>query len=176
MEAECLVWWSDMSERASNRVPGLMTVVAGLAALLFVFGMMTTVPMTSSADGPNPLTVQGHIYDSVGRTVEDAEVTVTMYDGATPMSSDSEPSDEDGYYALTFLPEDWEVGYTILVVAVYEGSPEDATAVAPNANFIEIDVEFTFEIPEFGAEWGLLVAGLAVGAVAVVAVVWRRKQ
>jgi hypothetical protein len=152
-----------------------MAVAAGFAALLFLIGMVATVPMTSSADGPNPLTVQGHIYDSVGRTVEDAEVTVTLYDGVTPMSEDSEPSDANGYYALTFLPEDWEIGYNIIVVAVYGGNQEDATAVAPDANFIEVDVHFTFEIPEFGAEWGLLVAGIAVGAVAAVALVWRRK-
>jgi hypothetical protein len=81
------------------------------------------------------------------------------------------------YRALRHIVEQMRKAANIQVVAVYMGNaPEMATDVAPNDNSIQIDVHFTFEIPEFGAEWGLLVAGLAVGAVAVVAVVWRRKQ
>ena len=164
-----------MSERASNRVRGFMAAFAGLAALLFVFSFVSTVPSNASA-GPFPLVVNGYIYDSVGRTVEGADVTVTILTGGTPVSTRNDVSSSTGAYSTWFDSGDWEVGYDIEVVAVYEGSaPEMETAVAPNANSIQIDIHFTFEIPEFGAEWGLLVAGLAVGTVAVVALVWRRK-
>lgn len=165
-----------MSERASNRVPGLMAVAAGFAALLFVFGLMATVPMKAAADAPNPLSVRGYIYDSVGRTVEGAEVTVAMYNGMSMVSSHTDTSDDEGYYSTLFLVTEWEIGYTIVVIAVYEGNPESAPlTTAPDSTFIDIDVQFSFEIPEFGAEWGILVAGLAVGTVGVVALVWRRK-
>lgn len=165
-----------MSERAPKRVPGLMAAIAGFAALLFVFSFVSTVPSNASA-GPFPLSVAGYIYNMYGDPVNGADVTVTILNGGTPVSSDTDSSDAAGYYSTLFLSGDWEVGYDIEVVAVYMGSaPEMATDVAPNANSIQIDVHFTFEIPEFGAEWGLLVAGVAVGAVAVVAVVWRRKQ
>jgi len=163
-----------MSQRAPNRVLGSMTIAAGSAALIFVLVFAFAVPMNASA-GPNPLIVRGVIYDSVGSTVEGAEVTVTMYNGATPVSTHTDVSDSVGFYSTSFLVAEWEVGYNVVVVAVYEGSPEDATAVAPNANTLDVDVHFTFEIPEFGSGWGLLVSGLTVGTVAVVAVVWRRK-
>lgn len=164
-----------MSQRAPNRVPESMIIAAGSAALIFVLVFAFAVPMNASAEGPNPLTVRGIIYDSVGRTVENADVTVTMYNGAAPVSTHTDVSDSIGFYSTSFLVTEWEVGYNVVVVAVYEGSPEDATSVAPNANTLDVDVHFTFEIPEFGSGWGLLVSGLTVGAVAVVAVVWRRK-
>lgn len=165
-----------MSERASKRVPGLMAAIAGFAALLFVFSFVSTVPTNASA-GPWPLAIYGYIYDMYGDPVDGADVTVTILNGATPVSTHTDTSDGAGYYSTLFLSGEWEIGYDIEVVAVYMGSaPEMATGVAPDGNDIQVDVHFTFEIPEFGAEWGLLVAGVAVGAVAVVAVVWRRKQ
>lgn len=161
-----------MSQRALNRVPGSMIIAAGSAALIFVLVFAFAVPMNASADGPNPLIVRGVIYDSVGSTVDGVEVTVTMYNGVAPVSTHTDVSDSVGFYSTSFLVTEWEVGYIVVAVAVYEGSPEDATAIAPNANTLDVDVHFTFEIPEFGSEWGLLASGLTVGAVAVV---WRRK-
>lgn len=153
-------------------VPAVISFVSIVALSVLAFSV--AVPANCAA-ADSPVFVRGYIYDSEGRLVEGASVTVSMKDGETVISTKTDNSDSSGFYSTTFLAVEWDVGNTVYVIAEFSGNQQPNWTVAIDTEEIYVDVHFTFEIPEFGFDAGLLVAGLGIGAVAVGALVWRRK-
>jgi len=157
----------------SQRLVHAMVALA-FASVLIVLAL-AAVPVNSAADAPRPLAVQGTIYDSEGNKIPDIPVTVNMKDGATVVTTKLYTSGSLGQYSVVFLVTEWEVGYTIEVIATGPSGQAIETETASDIVLITIDVQFLYEIPEFGFDAGVLVAGGAVGLIAVVMLVPRRK-
>jgi hypothetical protein len=157
----------------SERLVHTMVALAFVSALTVL--ALATVPVNSAADAPNPITVRGTIYDNAGNEIPDIPVTVNMKDGATVVTTKLDTSSSLGVYSVLFGVTEWEVGYTIEVTATGPSGQENETAIAPDDFQITIDVQFAYEIPEFGFDAGVLVAGGAVGFIAVAVLVWKRK-
>ena len=109
---------------------------------------------SETAPSEDMMIVSGTVYDSGGLPVVGADVNVSMYDGATLRSYQTDVSDSSGVYAATFGPmmggEPWGVGDTILVVADDGECSGTNSTVAGDDLFPEIDVKLTTMIPEFG--------------------------
>jgi len=157
----------------SHRLVHAMVALAVVSVLTVL--ALAAVPANSAADAPNPIAVQGTIYDSEDNKIPDIPVTVNMKDGATIVTTKSDTTGSLGEYGVLFQVTEWEVGYTIEVIATGPAGQESVTEDAPAAIQITIDVQFAYEIPEFGFDAGVLVAGGAVGFIAVAALVWKRK-
>lgn len=123
-----------------------------------------------------PKIVRGYVWDSEGRTVESADVTVNIKDGGSTIATYTETTNSAGFYSLTVDPADWDEGNTIETIASFGGNQESNSTTATSAAIQYVNVTFTFEIPEFGSMTGLLVAGGLLGAVGVVALVYFRKR
>jgi len=117
---------------------------------------------TASA-APGPTRVQGHVYDSLGSTVYNAQITVTFL---TSSASWSGSTDINGYYqSRSFGPTEWSIGETIEVTATYDLVQATNTSLAVNSITQIIDVTLSFVIPEFGTSSGfLLVVGFLMFA------------
>lgn len=137
-----------------------MSVVMVLGAVMFA--IMLAVPATVSA-GAGPKWVNGYVMDSAGRTLAGAQVSVTI-NGKTVVDT----SDGTGYYNCIFDDGDWVAGDTIRAVAIYN-SQEAVNQTTCSALLNQrVNVEYTYEIPQFGSSLGLLLAGGFVAAVSVV--------
>ena len=148
-------------------------------ATLFVTAMALTIiallPASDVAAATHPTSVLGTVRDSAGTPVPDASVTVNMKDGETIVSTKSETTDQDGEYSVLFLETEWEVGHTIEVIATYHSKQESESQPAVDEMVQIVDVQFNFEIPDFGNEIGFLVAGGLLGLAAAAIILRKRK-
>ena len=121
--------------------------------------------------GSFPKGVVGVVRDSAGTPLEGADVTVNMLDGAGPTIRDTQTdtTDSDGQYAVTFALEYWEVGDTIDVIATYNAAEETNSSTADILPFNQVDITYAFEIPEFGSLSGILISAGILGIIASVA-------
>ena len=97
--------------------------------------------------------VMGTVYDSLGDPAVGADVNVSMYDGATLRSYQTDVTDSLGMYALTFGGMggvEWGVGDTILVEAEYNEESGTNSTTAHDSPLQQIDVTIGTVIPEFG--------------------------
>jgi hypothetical protein len=149
-------------------------------AIVILTAILASSYQTSAGDGVK--VVRGWVWDNAGRNVTDASVVVTVWEDDTKTnqrSTDSELTDADGFYSLQFGPSDWYVGDYIEVVCTYEGDQDwnftyaVSSLVAP---FQYVNITYDFEIPEFGSLIGLILAGGAIGAVAMVALVANQRK
>ncbi|HXK37152.1 MAG TPA: hypothetical protein VJ553_06240 [Candidatus Paceibacterota bacterium] len=125
------------------------------------------------------LTVVGVVYDVGGVPLEDADVVITIV--GTPFARYA-VTDSDGQYTTPtdFNGTDYIVGDTIRVVASY-----NSQVTAPNETVIDsdmalygatqVDVHYTYEIPEFGSLTGTVVAMSAIALVGAALFARRRK-
>lgn len=146
---------------------------------IFMVAVLTVVagPSYNSArvmDTPTgPLTVWGYVYDLGGQPLEGANVVVTIVEsGATASGT----TGSDGrYQAVPDITADkYDLGYTIQVVATYN-SAQQSTSVPVDQDMhdfgiAQVDVHYTYEIPEFGGVVGLAFAMLAVCVVALLVI------
>jgi len=98
-------------------------------------------------------TVTGRVYNSGGLPVVGADVNVSMYDGATLRSYQSDVSDSFGDYVIIFggaVGPAWAVGDTILVFAEHGDYSGTNSTTAADLPIQEIDVKLNILIPEFG--------------------------
>jgi hypothetical protein len=153
--------------------------VAFVAVAVAAIALMPVFSQSASA-ATMPKAVVGFIVDNAGNPLEDALVVVNIrdkddYDNIR--ATDSFTTESNGYYALTFAMDDWDVGDWIQVIATWESiqAPPNET-VATSAPFQVVWVEFPFEIPQFGSALGTMVAIGAVGAVGAVFVVSRKRR
>ena len=87
----------------------------------------------------------------------------------------------DGKYQASpdFAPNsEYDIGDTIQVVASYNSNTQDNTSTVPvdidDTGVMQVDVHYTYEVPEFGTILGFLVTAVLVGMVAIYSVSKRR--
>ncbi|MBU1158521.1 MAG: hypothetical protein KKE24_04200 [Candidatus Thermoplasmatota archaeon] len=66
------------------------------------------------------------------------------------------------------------IGHRILDPESAQQPPN--STIATSAPYQWVNVSFTFEIPEFGSYFGLLLAGGAIGAVGIAVVAMKRRR
>jgi hypothetical protein len=155
-----------------------LTIAMVVVCALFVFSLTGSRPVAAS--GIQPLSIDGHVYDSSGHGVSGASVTVLIVQtGAT--STDPDGTDSNGLYQINpeFDPADYSLGNTIRVTAVSGlGTQSNETPVSQDMydfGLGEIDVNYQTAIPEFGSTMGVMVAACLAGTVAIVAIGKPRK-
>ncbi len=155
-----------------GRIAGISwrSVVAVLLMLVLV-AVPTAVLSDNGArtlDVTGPLTVWGYVYDLAGQPLEGADVVITVdRTGATSYGV----TGSDGRYQGT--PEidaaQYDIGDTIAVVATYNSNSQSATGtVVEDIGVLQIDVHYTYEIPEFGTFLGFIAAFVIVAVVGAV--------
>ena len=135
--------------------------------MMFAAFALVLTPSQVSAAEAAPLDVYGWVTDAGGAPVEGASILVENRDQA--VSDQSTTTDEDGLYSVVFPMADWTEGDLIRTTATYASQQESAEDNAPSGAvaLLQIDVQFSFAIPEFGSAIGVLVASVVIGAVAV---------
>lgn len=142
-----------------------------LAASIVISGMLLALPMLASESaraGPGVLGVYGYVRDSANNPVVGADVLVWI---VGPTNHLRTTTDADGFYTVTFPDANWTAGNAIRVTV---GAEHNETTIDDNP--MEIWVDLSTAIPEFGDMLGALVAALLVGVVAVVAIGSRRQR
>ncbi|OGS55887.1 MAG: hypothetical protein A3K60_03480 [Euryarchaeota archaeon RBG_19FT_COMBO_56_21] len=151
-----------------------MIVLAFELSVLLALGVVIDQGSQPARSGIGDLLVYGYVTDNMGDPVDGADVTVVVGGTETLTCTTA----DGGQYQVTFAPSQWDDWDTI-VVTVYFNSigPAVENGVVDPIYFgqIQIDVQFTFEIPEFGSVMGSIVAIAAVAAVAVL-FIWKRPR
>ncbi|OGS41818.1 MAG: hypothetical protein A3K67_03160 [Euryarchaeota archaeon RBG_16_62_10] len=134
---------------------------------------------------PHPKTVRGYVKDSVERPLEGAYVTVNIRYASnnTTRATDSYTTGSDGWYSVSFSSGQWDEGDIIEAISDLDGkqySAYDVANVQSVPDIQQVDITYPYEIPEFGDSWsglsvGFLVAGFALGLIAAVFLIARRK-
>jgi hypothetical protein len=156
-----------MGSSRNGRMFGL-TVVAAVALVLA--GVLASSGQTSAGTGPK--VIRGWVWDIDGRNVTGASIVVNIWEDSSKAvlsATLGEPTDEDGFYSLQFAPEDWEIGYYVEVISTYNGDQEPNGTDVTASPFQYVNITYDYGIPEFGSVIGLVVAGGAIGLVAIVA-------
>ena len=158
-----------MKDRPVSHFRSVLVLSATAALIALVSLSLFSAP---AAAGSADLTVHGYITDSNGDPVEGADVLVEVLAGTHPQLSFTTLS--DGHYQVDFDLSQWQVGDTVQTTATYGGNPESNTGVADASTVLQIDVQFTLAIPEFGSLTGVLVTMGIIGVIATVSM--RRKK
>lgn len=158
-----------ISHRRNKR---LLAILSFELALLVCLGFVLDNAARPAISGTGPLDVYGFVTDSAGTPIPNADVTVTVL---STMAVRTCSTASDGSYQVAFLTSDWNSGDTVQVVVVYNTVQEIRTGVADDLGNMWIDVQFSFEIPEFGSVMGSMVAIAAVAFVAVL-FIWKRPR
>lgn len=138
---------------------------------LFLISAPSMVPSVAAPVGPKM--VQGYVYDAGLNPYSGANVTINSKNGATTVKTlyyDS--SDTDGYFTVTFANNEWDIGYTIEVIA--QGGMEsgtNSTTIADAFPYMYVNVTLSGVIPEFGAfgSLSLIIPIIAIGAIFLIA-------
>lgn len=118
-----------------------------------------------------PLTISGYVYDLAGNPLEGANVVVLIVQ--TSFTASATTGADGSYQALPDIPPaSYDLGNTIQVTATYN-SAEEQVSVPVTQDMIDfgmaqIDVHYTYEIPEFGTGFGFAFVMVVIAALAVV--------
>ena len=148
------------------------SVIASVSLCLLMFAAPSV-----RADNPS-LSVYGYVYDTEGLPVNGATVLIVIVESG---HSRYGTTDSDGLYssATDFNATDYALGNTIRVTASYDSNlAQNETAVTAgivSVGVAQVDVHFTYEIPEFGSLLGTVVAMVGIALVSAVALSRRRR-
>ena len=175
-----------MTDRLTSLIPRLRgSLSAKMLVAVLMGSIVLMIPLTAMSNPAHimaptgPLTVYGYVYDFYGQPVEGASVVVT--DTRTHVSVGG-TTDSDGLYQASpeFSTSEYDLGDTLEVVANYDSHIQSTSDVVTqemiDMGLAQIDVHYTYEIPEFGSVIGYAVAGILVGMVAVVAIGTRKAR
>ena len=127
-------------------------------------------PVSNVSAAPATTRVQGHVYDSLGSVVYNAQVDVKFMTTSTTWSG---YTDANGFYmSRTFGITEWILDETIQVKATYGLEQATNTSLALNVPVQTVDVTMSLVIPEFGNSAGFLAAVGFSMLFVVVAVRW----
>jgi hypothetical protein len=123
------------------------------------------------------LTVFGYVTDTLAMPVQGAHVVIENLDTSITYT-DVPDTDSDGQFMYDIPAAEWTQGDEIRVTATFgswtgftqEGAPDPAIPM------VQIDVELSEAIPEFGSMIGASIAACLAGAVAIVMVGKPRKK
>jgi hypothetical protein len=131
--------------------------------------------MPGSVSAAGPSIIDGKVTDSVGRPIVGAAVTVVMKNGTLTVDTASNTTDGDGFYTISFAVDKWAPGFNVTATATYNSVQTSDNATVDDGGFATIDLQFPFEIPQFGSILGFVAAAGLIGAVAVVFLVRKNK-
>lgn len=160
---------------AYRRLGMVASTIMAISVMMLALGV-GSAPVTPTSDigieDNYPKPVRGNVTDMFGYPIEGANVTVVVKVGATVRATMWYDSTEpNGYYAVTFEGSQWDVGNTIEVTARYGAEIAQNSTIADSSAVQNIDVRFSFAIPEFGSMFPLTV----IGCVSVFVLLrWRR--
>jgi type 1 fimbria pilin len=157
------------------RSGSVLNRVLVLSATASLFALTSLFLFSSPAAAADlSLTVHGYVTDSNGDPVVGADVLVEVLSGTYPTRATT--TDGAGHYQIVtdFTLSEWNVGDTVRTTVTYGGEPESNTAVADDDGVVQIDVQLTLAIPEFGSLTGVLVTMGIIGIIATVSM--RRKK
>ena len=144
----------------------MRVAVFALAASIALLSVSSQVSVPASA-GMGPLPVSGYVKDDAGRVMEGVPVVVACKNGSTTTSTLSTTTDVYGFYTVTFAYTVWEIGYNLIATATY-GSEQVSENITITQEWGEqIDLQFPFEIPQFGTVLGFLAVAAMVGVLAI---------
>jgi hypothetical protein len=153
--------------RSSPRTARIVVVVIALFAAAFAVPAFVSSP--AAAHGLGPLLIFGYVTDDEGNPATSVPVVVVLKNGTTTINTLYYDTDEFGFYSVNFNPETWDVGYTVTSTATSGGQQDSEKVTIQSLDdwSIQIDLQFPYEIPQFGTILGFLAAAAVVGAVAV---------
>lgn len=152
---------------------GLALGVAFVAAIAMVSLALPAHVAAETLD----LTVFGYVTDTLAMPVQGAHVVIENLDTSITYT-DVPDTDSDGQFMYDIPAAEWTQGDEIRVTATFgswtgftqEGAPDPAIPM------VQIDVELSEAIPEFGSMIGASIAACLAGAVAIVMVGKPRKK
>jgi len=154
-----------------------LAVVLAIGALLLVPMAAISLNDAHTLVVTGPLTVWGYVYDFSGQPLQGANVVVTVdRTGATS----SGVTGSDGRYQASpdFSTSEYDILDTIRVVANYNSNEQVNTSTVPvdidDTGVMQVDVHYTYEVPEFGTMLGFMVASALVGMIAIYSVSKRK--
>jgi hypothetical protein len=148
-------------------------------ALMIAVLSMPLLQLSSSAvrgDFVGPFFVDGTVTDSAGTPIQGVDVVVVSKQGETVISTVYGVTDENGFYTVTFPTETVDYNHTIIATATYGGNQESEQAVPVDELGLTMDIQFPFEIPEFGTLIGFLAVAGVVAFVAIFLLPRRHKR
>jgi hypothetical protein len=147
---------------------GARIVTCLIMSAVLVASLAMIMPRSVSAEA-GPYQVDGHVTDSAGRPMAGIPVVVVMKDGATTIDTQSTTTDGDGFYTVDVGHDLYQTGFTVTSTATANSiQVSDSATVDGGYPFLTIDLQFPFEIPQFGSILGFVAAAGLVGVVAVV--------
>ena len=152
----------------------LIGTVLSTALTLAIVTMLQSAAPASAALFPK--VVDGLVFDSVGTPLENAYVTVKILRASdnTTRATQNYWTDETGFYTVTFDGAYWDEGDTIQVIAEFNSAQRSNSTLADSGPWQTIDVEYPYEIPEFGGYWPTLIGLAGAGAVGAVFLVRKK--
>jgi len=149
-----------ISQRRNKR---LLAILAFELVVLVAVGVFLGQATKPAASGTANLSVYGYVRNMSGTPLEGASVSVTVVETPRTLAT---TTDATGFYIVEFDLADWDVGDHIEVVATYDALQQMNTTIASDLTVEQVDINYTYEIPEFGGVGGSLVAIIAVAGVA----------
>jgi len=160
--------------RRDRGFASVMAILSPVCLLLIVAIVPIHVGSRASVAAVGPLAVYGWVnYTAAGGPVDGANVVVTIYNGLIPGATQTVATDSSGVYFLTFAPSDYNVGNTVNVNASKGVYYSNVSVVILDEFPLDINLNFSTQIPELGGTAMIL---LTVSAVGMMVVVYARKR
>lgn len=166
-----------LSKRMKSRFRHVRFAAAMLSVVSVAMVAMLLSSSYASAEGIK--IINGYVKDSAGRILAGANVFLEVWTPShTLRFSDSYTADENAYYSFTLSSFDNEFldGDTFEVTATYNSNQQNVSQVDDLGPLQWINITYPYEIPQFGSLLGFGIAAGAVGLVAMVFLVKRKKQ
>lgn len=160
-----------MKDRSISQFRSVLVLSATAALIAIASFSFISVP---AAAGDDSLTVFGYVTDGSGDPVVGADVFIEVQSGTYPSRTATTGSDGGYMTSPDFSMSEWNTGDVVEVTVTYGGDQEVATGSDDGDGYLQIDVVFTTEIPEFGSLAGVLVTMGIVGVIATASM--RRKK
>jgi len=153
------------------RDPRFVAAAVMMVACALISGMNLGSDSTSAAP-IGPKEVRGYVWDENWYPVANANVTVKSYNGAVLVKTMYyDATESNGFYKVTFINSEWDIGYTFEITARYSSHEGVNTTTAANEDWpyqwLNASIVDLY-IPEFGDG---ITAGLTVASFAATMVV-----
>ena len=167
-----------MAVNRSIRDPRTFAFISILVVVLTLSSMLMVGSDRGKA-GVYPVNVRGHVFDLAGNGIQGANVTVDIMVGSTIRTTRYyDATLASGLYTVSFQGSEFDIGNTIRTTATYDVYTNQNSTEVLDPFFYPIqwvDVTLSMSIPEFGSIFGVPGSFVAVGMIAAIVVVHRRR-
>ena len=160
----------------------MRTNIMRVAAVVAVIAVLATAGLMAPSNvsaGSGPKIVHGWVWDNAGRNITSADVLIEIKDPSTwtTRAALTDTTDNDGYYQVSFGPDDWYDGDSINITVTYQASQVKNSTTALEGKPVQyLNATYPFEIPDIGSMAGFAIAGVCLGVIAVFLIVKRKKE